>query len=212
VNNPFNRYSLEIYIGEKRSGKTLSMVADVYNMLPKIKKYNYKIYSNFKLNPKYFGKTFPINREILVEMYKEKHKFQKCIFMIDELHIFADSRESQSKENKAIGYLAGQLGKRGVIFLGTTHFFNLVELRLRLYCERRIFIRKGLVINNIFYPILNNNLELTEEENNKLFIKNESIVRKMINYNFKLVSDYEKYIKKKKYFRMYDTEEIIKRE
>lgn len=198
-------YSIEIYIGEVRSGKTLTMVAETYET-------NYskrQIYANFHLNEQDFPGYRLITREDIINFWKKKEEFQNAIFLIDELHIFADARKFGRSDNMAVGYWAGQMGKRGNTLRGTTHFMNLIDLRMRLYCERKVFITKGLLVGNRWMPILNNNRVLTEAENEKLCIKAESIVRKMINYDFYHVKDNVNYILAKKYFSMYDTHELV---
>lgn len=203
-----SNYSIEIYIGEVRSGKTLTMVAETYEQLkghPEV-----KLYSNIWLNPEHFHDPVHITREDIINFYKRKEEFQNSIFLIDELHIFADARKFGRNDNMSIGYWAGQMGKRGNTLRGTTHFMNLVDLRLRLYCERKIFITKGMMVGNRkWMPILNNNRVLSERENELLCIKAESIVRKMINYDFYHVRDVVNYVMARKYFPMYDTRELV---
>lgn len=195
-----------MYIGEVRSGKTLTMVAETYE---DTKESGRHVYSNIWLNPHDFKNYSMITRNDIVDFYKKKDEFVNSIFLIDELHIFADARQFARKDNQAIGYWAGQMGKRGNTLRGTTHFMNLVDLRLRLYCERKVFITKGLLLKRRWMPILNNNRILNDKENEMLCIKGESIVRKMINYDFYHVRDSINYIMAKRYFDMYDTKELI---
>lgn len=211
MNNPFSSYSTEIYIGEIRSGKTLSMVADTYINIKENEKnnYGYTLYSNFWLNPKYFGEYELIDKKELITLYENKAEFKKCIFLIDELQLFCDARNHATKSNKAIAYLIGQLGKRGNIFRGTTHLTELVDIRIRMYAEKRIFCTKGLIVNRRFRKIQNNNALLSDEETNLLYIQNESVIRKMSKYNFDFTTEYINYVKAKDYFDLYDTNELI---
>jgi hypothetical protein len=204
--NYFNTYSIEIYIGEPRSGKTLAMVAETHE---DTKNLDVKIYSNMWLNPKHFKHVIPISMKDLILFYKNKEEFTNSIFVLDELHQFMDARDFSNKSNKAIGYFVGQLGKRGNTLRGTTHFMNLLDVRLRMYCERKVFIKKGILTGNQWKPLLNNNRVLSEVENAHLYVKAESVVRKMINYDFYHVKDNITYIKASKYFDFYDTHELI---
>jgi hypothetical protein len=200
-------YSIEIYIGEVRSGKTLTMVAETYEQLRQFP--DVKVFSNIHLKKEFFPTYEYITREDIINYYKRKIEFQNAIFLIDELHIFADARKFGRKENMSIGYWVGQMGKRGNTLRGTTHFMNLVDIRIRLYCERKVFITKGLIVGRRWMPILNNNRILTDRENEFLCIKAEAIVRKMINYDFYHVRDSINYIMAKRYFPMYDTHELV---
>jgi hypothetical protein len=203
----YDNYSIELYIGEKRSGKTLSMVAETYEIskhFPKI-----KVYANLKLNKKFFPTYEPMTRERLESFFQEKKEFKNAIFLIDEIHLFLDARKFGKKGNQRIGYALGQMGKRGNIFRGTTHFPRLVDVRLRSYCEKWNYIKKGFREGNIFKPIKNNNLILTREQNTRLYIQVKSIIRKLVDYEFVYLSDTTTYIKADKYFNMYDTEEMI---
>jgi hypothetical protein len=203
----YDNYSIELYIGEKRSGKTLGMTAETYELIKKFP--NIKVYANYKLNKNYFKNYEHINKEKLEKFYLEKKEFKHCVFLIDEIHLFLDSRKFGSKGNKTIGYALGQMGKRGNIFRGSTHFPHLVDLRLRSYCEKWNYIRKGFVFDNEFKPIKNNNKILTKEENTYLYIQIKPVIRKLVDYNFIYLNDTITYIKADKYFNMYDTEELI---
>lgn len=206
MNNPFNEQSLQLYIGEKRSGKTLGMTADIYEM---IKNHNVNVFANYELNKKFFPTFKRIRKNDLENFYKSKDEFKKCIFLIDEIHIFLDSRKFMNKGNQKIGYFLGQMGKRGNILIGNTHFPRLVDFRFRAYCEKSVYITKVLVRNNEILPILNYNKELTEKEDNQLYIYCEPIIRKLVNYDFEYTPLEPYLIKANKYFNYYDTEELI---
>lgn len=204
--NEFANYSIEIYLGEVRSGKTLTMVAETYEQTKDTKT---KIYSNIHLNKKFFPYYQYISQKDLINYHTNKVKFKNVIFLIDELHIFADARRFMQGGNQAIGYFVGQMGKRGNTLRGTTHFSDLIDYRIRLYCERWVYIEKGLLSHNQWKPILNNNRILSDEENDRLCIKTTSIVRKMLNYKFFSVPIGKKYVMAKPYFNLYDTEEVV---
>lgn len=205
---PEHRYSIEIWLGEIRSGKTLGMVAETYEDIQKDP--TLKIYSNIWLNKEYFPHYEHISVSDLERYWESKEEFQNCIFLLDELHQFLDSRSFMHKGQKAITHLLGQLGKRQVTLRGTTHFLDMLDLRLRQYCERKIFITKGLLFNmRQWKPILNVNRILSDDENNMLCIKAESTIRKLINFQFMEIIDRVDFILAKKYFNMYDTHELV---
>ena len=200
-------YSIELYIGEKRSGKTLSMVAETYE---ETKGTNTLVFANLKLNKKFFPNFQYIDKEALENFYTNQSEFTNAYFLIDEIQVLMDSRTFGKSGNQKIGYFLGQMGKRGNVFRGTTHFPNLVDFRLRCYCERWKYIRKGLVNNNEKWkPMLNNNLRLSDKENERLYIQVKPVVRKLIDFDFFYTAEKIKYLKAKNYFNMYDTFEMI---
>lgn len=184
------------------------MVAETYEQL-KDYPIPIKLFSNIKLNKKHFPTYEHITNQDLISFHEKKETFKNCIFLIDELHIFADSRQFMKKGNKAIGYFVGQMGKRGNTLRGNTHFLNLIDYRIRMYSERITYITKGILEKNVWYPILNNNRLLTEDENKRLCIKSESVIRKLMNYDFKYVKERTQYVKAHKYFDLYNTEELV---
>jgi hypothetical protein len=200
-------YSIELYLGEKRSGKTLGMIAETYQLVKQKPK---KIYANFSLNKNIFPDFTLINKKDLENFYKNSVEFSDCIFLIDEIHILMDSRTFGSKGNQHISYFLGQMGKRSNIFRGTTHFPHMIDFRLRAYCEKWNYCRKGFYINNNFSYIMNNNILLTDEENENLYIQIKPVVRKLVDYDFYNVQLNKIYIKAKDFFNMYDTKELIK--
>lgn len=206
-------YSIQLFLGEKRSGKTLCMVATTYN---EIKGLSNKpiVYANFQLNKKYFPTYKPLTKKDLISSHKNKEEYKNCIILCDEVHIWLDSRKFMGKDgNSVIGYFLGQMGKRKNVFKGTTHYPRLCDFRLRMYCERWIYIRKGLIVKDkglaVWKPILNNNRILNDDENERLYIKNQAVIRKLVGFDFIEVDDETFLIKGRDYFKMYDTEEFI---
>lgn len=207
----WDSFAIEIFIGEKRSGKTLSMVAKTYEDIKNVK--DIKIYSNLKLNRKYFPNYISIKKDDISRFYKEKRTFKKAIFLIDEMHIFFNALDfNKGENNKSMGYFCGQIGKRKNIIRGTTHFLRLVDYRIRLYLERKIACYKGLVNEKgEFEQLINYNEELTKEQNKKLYIRNEPLIHKLINVQLGMIDIKENdfFVKAQDYFGLYDTEEYI---
>ena len=77
MNNPFDEQSIQLYIGEKRSGKTLAMTADTYEL---IKNTEVRVYANYELDKKHFPHYEKITKKDLANFYKNKDEFKQCIF------------------------------------------------------------------------------------------------------------------------------------
>lgn len=205
--NELNAYSIELYLGEVRSGKTLAMTAETYE---ETKGKNIKIYANYHLNKKYFPTFQFIDKKEIDLCYTKKEIYKNCIFLFDEAHTIIDSRQFMKDGNQKLGYFIGQMGKRGNVLRCNTHFPRLVDFRLRAYCERWVYCRKGLLKKgNIWKPILNNNRKLSDLENEQLEIKCSPFIRKLIDFEFYKVKEDKFYIHAKDYFDMYDTQELI---
>jgi hypothetical protein len=106
------------------------------------------------------------------------------------------------------------MGKRGNVLRGTVHDYSMIDFKARIYTGKLNFVFKGLVNEKgIWKPILNNNRELSPDENSRLFIQKEEVIKKQIKTNFlpefRYLKSKPKYIKASDYFDMYDTEELI---
>ena len=107
------KMSIQIYIGTLGSGKTLSMVRDLYIDYTEKKR---KIISNLVL-------TF--NSEIISKEFfngfaqGQQQELFDVSLGIDEFHIFLDSRSSTTKASKYLSYFILQTRKRGVELRGT---------------------------------------------------------------------------------------------
>jgi GTPase SAR1 family protein len=111
------------FIGDMGSGKTLSMVRLAYSLYLK----GYTVYSNFHLK---FPFEYFTLRDIL-EYAENSHNFTNTVFLIDEAHIFMDSRRASSKSNLAMSYFTLQTRKQNVWLFFTTQYYHQVEKRLR---------------------------------------------------------------------------------
>jgi len=112
------------FIGDIGSGKTASMIREVY--LKHINK-GIKVISNMNLNFPHEYVTF----EDLMLMVENKTHLQDCILVLDELHIFMDSRTSMSKRNRVLSYFALQTRKVSVDLYYTTQYLIQVDIRIR---------------------------------------------------------------------------------
>ena len=112
------------FIGNIGSGKTLSMVKEAYNAHLQGR----VVYSNFRLNFPYT----PYTVEDLVSWAKNRESLPSSfVLLIDEAHIYLDSRTSVANRNKVITYLLLQTRKMGCDVFFTTQFLHQVDKRLR---------------------------------------------------------------------------------
>lgn len=188
---------IRIYIGLLGSGKTLSMIRDMY----KDKKRNKKVITNLVTK---FSST-NLSSKFFEDFSKDKTgELFNCTIAIDELHIFLDSRRSTSKRNTATSYFILQTRKREVMLRGTSQFFCQIDVRLRnvtdYLTECKAFIKKG---NNFIKVTPLKQLNgLSKEEQNNLWIENKTYDRigHIINHSM---------FKAKPYYKLYDTNQII---
>ena len=115
------------YVGTRGRGKTLSAVREAYEHY----KQGYEVYSNVKLSKKYFKKYNLITLKDIIDWVKGDVQFKKAIFILDEVHIYIDSRSGMSKKNVILSYFVLQTRKRNVRVLYTTQFLDQVDKRLR---------------------------------------------------------------------------------
>lgn len=192
---------IDIFIGYQNSGKTLAMTYFLYLYYKK----GYKIYSNYNLN---FPHT-KINKEILVDFAKSDIQFNKCIIAIDEIHIYFDSRNFSSKDNKIFSYLVLQSSKRNVHIFGTTQEFMNIELRLRTNCNIKTFCNRYIKYGEgEFKEVKSNIRNLNKIMNDKLYIRC-LIMNKRIEGINTVIDKKELFIKAKPLFDIYDTRELI---
>jgi hypothetical protein len=112
-----------IYVGTMGSGKTLSMVREAYNYYQQ----GYRILSNMNLNFDYE----PISSVDIMNFAKKKTALYNTVILIDELHIFMDSRRAVSKKNLMSTYFITQTRKQKVKLLGTTQHRHQIDRRVR---------------------------------------------------------------------------------
>lgn len=167
--------------GRKGSGKTLLAVKLAYESFLEHR----DVYSNIKLEFPHTPLTFDMIQTIM-----KQECLQNAFLLIDEIHTIADSRRSMSKQNVSWSYFFTQSRKRGVDIVATTQYVGQVDLRYRNNCEYLIKVEK-------------------------IIIPTEDIaVRKFINSMTWYEPDGKvrcvKYLKNpEKYFKLYDTMEII---
>ena len=128
----FNRYPIVAIIGDRGSGKTVTMTATgkIY-----AQENNLKIFANYTL----IGTDYEyITFNDIVDFPEYLHD---AVILIDEAHIGTDAYEFFTHRVKDITKFVTQTRKRKLIFIYTTQVFTQVARRLRdltdniIYCE-----------------------------------------------------------------------------
>lgn len=166
------------FLGRMGSGKTLSLTRQVYKEYKKGK----KIISNMHFNFVYT----PLTLEMLLQYDNENTQLHDTVIVIDEAHVYLDSRTSVSKRNRIISLFLTQTRKKNVHLYYTTQSFDQVDKRLRNNSDVLI-VCKTLPYKNglkITYNTLNIKEELGFRVAKTWFISN-------------------------KFFNLYDTSQVI---
>lgn len=190
--------TIQIYIGTLGSGKTLSMVRDLYI---DNKDKNRRIISNLILN---FTSTQISQKFFDTFAQGQTQELFDLDLGIDEMHIFLDSRSSTSKGNKYLSYFILQTRKRGVELKGTTQFYNQIDKRLRKVCDYITKCDAFIQTKNGMIPVtpVMASRKLTKEEEDNLWILNET-------FNQAGQTIKKEIFKAKPFFDFYDTNQII---
>jgi len=140
------------YVGTRGRGKTLSCVREAYEHQLK----GYTVYANLELDRKMFPNYVQLTGQMLVDFVKGEEQFKKAFFILDEVHVYLDSRSGMSKRNVIISYFILQTRKRDVRLGYTTQFIDQVDKRLRQPTE--VFVTcqnynngKNIIQRNIVY-------------------------------------------------------------
>lgn len=116
-------------------GKTVTAVKLAYHSW---KKYGQTIYSNIGLNFPHIKFT----KKVFDELMKDKKKLQNVVILLDEMHVYFDSRSSMTKRNKKFSYFVNQTRKRNVTILGTTQSWRQVDVRFRSRVHKLSYCRR----------------------------------------------------------------------
>jgi hypothetical protein len=191
------------FIGQRNSGKTLSMTIEAYKKY----KQGYKIYSNYHLNFPYT----PYTVDDLLAFSESGMYFGNSIFLIDEIHIWFDSRCSGKKRNIIFSYFLNQSSKNDIDVYYTSQFSRQVEIRMRLNTE----IVVESVCKNIVWKSKYSKPYLIENYRPKPndFKCKAYITNKIIKFSD---TGLDKIAKRTfngdKYFKLYDTRQVIKQQ
>ena len=155
-------------MGKQRAGKTLSMVADGYYTLLKIKEKeyflkrkknltptdkkrletysNFELWSNLNLNRKIYGNYRHITPDEVLDLYKRRTIIRNKLILFDDIFKELDARLHGKEKNKILSYFTTEIGKSQNILYYVSHFTRRVELRLRSMTEFFIWCKKGRFI------------------------------------------------------------------
>ena len=120
-------------IGRQGSGKTAfitKLLIDNYSS-------DRKVYSNYSLfNIDYEKITFDNKRnknaiDILKVISDNSDYFNNSIMLLDEIHIYFDSRDFMKQNNRIIQNFFSQLRKRNILLLATTQYILHLDIRIR---------------------------------------------------------------------------------
>lgn len=191
------------FIGQRNSGKTLSMTIEAY------KKYlqGYKIYSNYHLNFPYT----PFTVDDLMTFAESGMYFGNSIFLIDEIHIYFDSRCSGKKRNIIFSYFLNQSSKNDIDIYYTSQFSRQVEIRMRLNTEIVVESVARVVVYKDKYSkpiILENYRPKPNDYRTIAYITN--FITKFSDTGLDKVT--KRIYKGNKYFKLYDTRQVIKQQ
>jgi hypothetical protein len=169
------------YIGQIGSGKTLSMIRDVVRRYER-EKGRFQIYSNIHL--KGLKYTF-LKLEDLMLWAQEEHDFKgETLMIVDEFHIWMDSRSSMMRKSRIVSYFLLQTRKVGVDLYWTTQFPDQVDKRVRNLSDISI--------------------ECYHKPRSQWF--HNIIIRRLL----RGYSTTVRHFKGEPYFKFYDTREVVK--
>lgn len=97
----------------------------------------HRVFSNYRLS---FPHTI-LTAKKLYSLIEEKDQLQDCVLLLDELHVWLDSRASMRKKQRIITYFILQTRKRSVRLLCSTQHFDQVDKRLRNTTDILVFCK-----------------------------------------------------------------------
>ena len=159
--------------GSMGSGKTLLATIIAHKYFSQ----GSNIYANYGLSFKFT----PLN---MTQISDAHFDFNNALLVIDEIHLFIDSRNSMSKKNKIISYFITQSRKRNLVLIYTTQQSHQIDKRLR---------------SNTDYFIKCDNLSTGKKE--------DVFIRWTINDMEQHARTY--IFKADPYFKLYDTHQMI---
>ena len=119
-------------IGRQGSGKTAfitKLLVDNYTS-------DKRVYSNYSLygidyEKITFNKKNENSIDILEVISDNPNYFNNSIMLLDEIHIYFDSRDYMKRENRIIQNFFSQLRKRNILLLGTTQYVLNLDNKIR---------------------------------------------------------------------------------
>lgn len=178
------------WIGDIGSGKTISAIKYAYEEYLKGRTIYCNLHLFFPKSPN-GGKVVPLDTKFFIDYATSRFNIMNSIVLIDEAHIYFDSRNALMRKNKIFGKFITQSRKRSVDLVYTTQDENpetfrttgQVDLRLRKLTDRVILCR----------------IEKIKDK--------EFVIQDFYNNSGRLLTRQVVYANP--YFNLYDTNEII---
>lgn len=126
-------YGFYLAIGRQGSGKTAfitKLLVDNYTP-------DKKVYSNYSLfgieheKITFDNKKNKNSIDILEVIKNNPDYFNNSIMLLDEIHIYFDSRDFMRQNNRVIQNFFSQLRKRNILLLATTQYILHLDVRIR---------------------------------------------------------------------------------
>jgi len=171
------------------------------------KKYKegYTVYSNYHLNFPHINYTV----DDLMVFAEQGQYFGNAIFLIDEIHIWFDSRCSGKKRNRIFSYFLNQSSKNDIDIYYTSQYSRQVEVRMRLNTEIVVESTSKVLVwdSPNSKPTLKNNYRPKPKDYKTVtYVQN-----RMVQFNDTGRDNITKRVfKANKYFPLYDTRQVIK--
>lgn len=80
------------------------------------------------------GKEVPII-DILKKLEEDENYFDNSIMLLDEIHIYFDSRDFMANNKRQVQTFFSQLRKRNILLLATTQYILNLDVRIRRQCK-----------------------------------------------------------------------------
>lgn len=187
-----------IFLGEQNSGKTLSMSYYGYEYYKK----GFEVYANYNLSYEHKKLT----KTVIEEYTKNTQQFNKCVFMIDELYLFLDSRNFSKGINKILSYFLLQTSKRSVHLFGTAQYFNTIEKRFRDNTNFQCYCMRMIKEYDSYYEV-KDRLRFVNADN--LYIKQNFVTKTMTHGMIPSYQMKSFYLRAKPIFDLFDTRELL---
>ena len=122
-------------LGQQGSGKTLFITKHLVDNYTSQR----KVYSNYSLfnipyEPITFDNRLEVEKgsiDILKKLEEDDNFFNNSIMLLDEIHIYFDSRDFMKNNVRPIQTFFSQLRKRNILLLATTQYILNLDIRIR---------------------------------------------------------------------------------
>jgi hypothetical protein len=126
-----------LIVGKQGSGKTLLAVKYTHDDMGKRPVFSNTTLFGIEYQPITFDNKKKENVgkiDILAQIDENPDYFNNSVMLIDEIHLYLDSRDFLRKNIRALQTFFSQLRKRHILVLGTAQSFWNVDIRIRRQC------------------------------------------------------------------------------